>query len=167
MKKALTIFIANFLVLSFQGLSELQAQVSSSSRSSSRSAERSSGITRAYGDGEYLYSAWTHQDEGSSQLILSKMFDSESVSKDGSFTVEEHYNMLKISIEGGVKEGTIEISLYKPDGESFKELEIDSSADLRWAKVFGEYKEEYVGEWTYEITAEDCVGHYSLSITTH
>ena len=156
----------SFLVLAYQGFAELQAQTSSS-RSSSRSGSRSSGIATTYADGDIMYSSWTHQDEGSSQLSLSKMFEEESISKEGNFTVEEHYNMLKITVEGAVKAGSIQITLYSPEDEIFKDLEIDNSADVRWTKVFSEYKEEYIGEWTYEIEADDCTGHYSLSITTH
>jgi len=173
MKKALIIFCISFLVFACQGFSELQAQTSksSSSKESSRSSSRvripSTGIATTYGDADFIYSTWTHQDEGSSQLTLSKMFDSESVSKEGNFTVEEHYNMLKIAIEGTVKEGSIKITLYSPDYEVFKDLEIDNSADIRWTKLFSEYKEEYVGEWTYEIEAQSALGRYNLSITTH
>ncbi len=173
MKKALTILCVSFLVMAYQGFSELQAQTSesSSSRESSRSSSRvrvpSTGIATTYGDADFIYSTWSHQDEGSSQLSLSKMFNSESVSKEGNFTVEEHYNMLKISLEGAVKEGSIQITLYAPDNEVFKDLEIDASADIRWTKLFSEYKEEYVGEWTYEINANEATGRYNLSITTH
>ncbi len=173
MKKALTIVCVSFLVLAYQGFSELQAQSSksSSSSSSSRSSSRvrlpSTGISSTYGDRDFIYTSWSNQDEGSSQLSLSKMFEQETVSKEGNFSVEEHYNMLKISIEGTVREGSIKITLYSPDEEVFKDLEIDSSADVRWTKVFSEYKDEYVGEWTYEIEADEVTGHYNLSITTH
>jgi hypothetical protein len=95
------------------------------------------------------------------------MYENETASKSGTFSVEEHYNMLKIDLEGAVKEGSIEITLYTPDGDIFKDLEIDNSADVRWSKIFGEYKEDYVGEWTYEIEADGCTGRYNLSITTH
>ncbi|MBL7112780.1 MAG: hypothetical protein ISS19_12665 [Bacteroidales bacterium] len=166
MKKALTILFVSFLVLAYQGFAELQAQ-SSDSRSSSRSSVRSSGIATSYSDGDVLYSSWSHQDEGSSQLSLSKMFDQETVSKEGNFTVEKNYNMLKIAIEGTVKEGNLNIALKKPDGSEFNNLTIDNSADVRWTKVFSEYKEEYVGKWTYEIKANAATGRYNLSITTH
>jgi len=173
MKKALMIICISFLVFAYQGFSELQAQSSESksSRESSRSSSRvripSTGIAHTYGDADFIYSTWSNQDEGSSQLSLSKMFDSESVSKVGNFTVEEHYNMLKIGIEGSVKEGSINIILKKPDGSEFKDLTIDNSADIRWTKLFSEYKEEYVGKWTYEIKAVSALGRYNLSITTH
>jgi hypothetical protein len=167
MKKALTILCVSFLVIAYQGFSELQAQTAES-RTSSRSSSRSSGVASTYVPGaDFVYTSWSLQDEGSSQLSLSKMFNEESVSKQGNFTVEENYNMLKITVEGAVKTGSIQITLYTPDEEIFKDLEIDNSADVRWTKVFSEYKEEYIGEWTYEIEADDCTGRYDLSITTH
>jgi len=115
------------------------------------------------------YSYGVGFDEGSSHLTLSKQYDGESVSKSGNFKIEKNINMLKISVEGQVKEGSITITLKKPDNIVFKELEIDSSADIQWQQVFTIREEgnEYSGEWTYQINAQNATGRYSMSITTH
>lgn len=110
------------------------------------------------------------QDERSSQLMLSKHFNGESVSKSGNFTVDEGIRALRISIQGSIRnDGSITITLYTPDDELFKELEIDNSADVHWTQVFTirEEGEEYTGDWTYEIEADEAEGQYNLSITTH
>ncbi len=110
------------------------------------------------------------QDEKSTQLMLSKHFSGESVFKTGHFTVDEDISMLKISIQGSIRnDGSITITIYTPDDELFKELEIDNSADVQWSQVFTikEDSDEYTGEWTYEIEADEAEGRYDLSITTH
>ena len=110
------------------------------------------------------------QDEKSTQLMLFKHFSGESVSKSGNFIVDEEIRMLKISIQGSIRnDGSITIIIYTPDNELFKELEIDNSADIHWSQVFTirEDSNEYTGEWTYEIEADEAEGQYNLSITTH
>ena len=110
------------------------------------------------------------QDERSTQLMLFKQFSGESVSKTGHFTLGEDMRMLKISIQGSIRnDGSITITIYKPDDELFKELEIDNSADIAWSQVLTikEGNDEYTGEWTYEIEADEAEGQYNLSITTH
>jgi len=110
------------------------------------------------------------QDEKSTQLMLSKHFSGESVSKSGNFSVDEGIRTLRISIQGSIRnDGSITITLYSPDDELFKELEIDNSADVHWSQVFTikEDNYEYTGEWTYEIEADEAEGQYNLSITTH
>jgi hypothetical protein len=110
------------------------------------------------------------QDEKSTQLMLSKHFSGETVSKSGNFTVDEGIRTLRISIQGSIRnDGSITITLYTPDDDLFKELEIDNSADVHWSQVFTirEEGDEYTGEWTYEIEADEAEGQYNLSITTH
>lgn len=110
------------------------------------------------------------QDEKSTQLMLSKHFNGESVSKSSNFSVDEGIRTLRISIQGSVRnDGSITIILYTPDNELFKELEIDNSADVHYSQVFTirEEEGEYTGEWTYEIEADEAEGQYNLSITTH
>ncbi len=110
------------------------------------------------------------QDEKSTQLMLSKHFSGESASKSGNFSVDEGIRTLRISIQGSIRnDGSITITLYSPDDELFKELEIDNSADVHWSQVFTikEDNYEYTGEWTYEIEADEAEGQYNLSITTH
>jgi hypothetical protein len=115
--------------------------------------------------GDYLLG----QDIKSSRLSLSKHFEGESVSKTGTFNVEEGIRMLEISIKGSAQEGSISVSISKPGKNLFKEQVIDASADIEWTQMFTikEDSKEYTGEWTYKIQADKAKGFYSLSITAH
>jgi hypothetical protein len=110
------------------------------------------------------------QDEKSSQLMLSKRFSGESVSTSGTFTVDKNIRSLRILMRGSIQNnGSITITLYTPDDELFKKVEINRSADVHWTQVLTitEDNNEYAGEWTYEIEADEAEGDYNLSITTH
>jgi hypothetical protein len=109
------------------------------------------------------------QDIKSTQLHLSKHFEGETVSNTGNFKVEEGIRMLEISIKGSVKEGSIKLTINKPDKSLFKEQVIDRSADVEWNQLFTirEDNKEYTGEWTYKIDAVNVMGFYGLSITAH
>ncbi|KPK85318.1 MAG: hypothetical protein AMS27_07755 [Bacteroides sp. SM23_62_1] len=110
------------------------------------------------------------QDEKSTQLMLSKHFSGESVSKSGNFTVDEGIRSLRISIQGSIRnDGSITITIYSPGDDLFKEMEIDNSADIHWSQVIniGDNVAKYIGEWTYEIETDEAEGMYNLSITTH
>jgi hypothetical protein len=109
------------------------------------------------------------QEVKSTRLNLSKHFEGESVSKTGTFMVEEGIRMLDISIKGSVQEGSITLSISKPGKNLFKELVIDSSADVEWNQLFTikEDNKESNGDWTYKIEAAKVKGFYSLSITAH
>jgi len=109
------------------------------------------------------------QDMKSTRLNLSKHFEGETVSNAGTFKVEEGIRMLEISIKGSVKEGSIKLTINKPDKSLFKEQVIDRSADVEWNQLFTirEDNKEYTGEWTYKIDAVNVMGFYGLSITAH
>jgi len=136
----------------------------------SQELRRSVGVSRAEDMERQERITYLGQDEKSSQLMLSKHFSGESVSKSGTFTVDEDIRSLRISIQGSIRnEGSITITIYSPDDELFKELEIDNSADVHWSQVFSirDENDKYSGEWTYEIEADKAEGQYNLSITTH
>jgi len=108
------------------------------------------------------------QDIKSTRLNLSKNFEGETVSNSGTFKVEEGSRILEIIIKGSVKEGTIKLTINKPDKSLFKEQLIDRTADVEWDQVFGVGEgKEYSGDWTYKIEAVNAMGYYMLSITAH
>jgi hypothetical protein len=112
---------------------------------------------------------YIQQEVKSTRLNLSKHFEGESLSKTGTFMVEEGIRILDISIKGSVQEGSITLSISKPGKNLFKELVIDSSADVEWNQLFTirEDNKENNGDWTYKIEAAKAKGFYSLSITAH
>jgi hypothetical protein len=124
---------------------------------------------RSTGDRGNRGDFYFQQDVKSTRLNLSKNFKGETISKTGTFKVEEDIRMLDIAIKGSVDEGQITLSISKPDKKLFKEQVIDPSADVEWTQMFTikEDNKEYTGEWTYKIEAVNVMGFYSLSITAH
>jgi hypothetical protein len=109
------------------------------------------------------------QDIKSTRLNLSKNFEGETAANSGTFKVEEGIRMLEIAIHGSVKEGSIKLTINKPDKSLFKEQLIDRTADVEWNQVFSVASDskEYIGDWIYKIEAVNAMGFYGLSITTH
>jgi len=105
----------------------------------------------------------------SSQLSLSKRFDGETTENEGTYEVEEGVRHISLSLSGSVKEGKIIISVKLPDGELFKKMTIDNSADIQFSQMISTNKDEtkYSGKWTYEIEAVKAVGSYRLTIQTN
>jgi hypothetical protein len=109
------------------------------------------------------------QDIKSTRLNLSKHFEGETASNTGTFKVEEGIRMLEITIKGSVKEGSIKLTIIKPDKSLFKEQLIDRTADVEWSQHFSVASDnkEYTGDWIYKIEAVDAMGFYGLSIMAH
>jgi hypothetical protein len=109
------------------------------------------------------------QDIKSTRLNLSKNFEGETASNTGTFKVEEGTRMLEITVKGSVKEGSIKLTISKPDKSLFKEQLIDRTADVEWNQVFSieSDNKEYTGDWTYKIEAVNAIGFYMFSITAH
>lgn len=110
-------------------------------------------------------------DQGShSQLTLRKNFDGTTDTSEGNFDVDPNIRQFRCMINGAVKSGEIHILLEYPDGEVFKELVINSSADISYSQSVsikeGE-ESKYAGTWEYEIRAEDAEGRYMLQISTN
>jgi hypothetical protein len=110
---------------------------------------------------------FSHQN--SSQLMLSKTYEGTDAENTGEFHIEESVRQIKISIDGVVKEGSIKIKLLLPGGETFKDLTIDESADIRYSQSLGISEEEkkYYGKWKYIIKASKAKGNYRMSISTN
>ncbi|MFO7933562.1 MAG: hypothetical protein R6U78_05720 [Bacteroidales bacterium] len=110
-------------------------------------------------------------DQGShSQLTLRKNFDGTTDTSSGNFDVDPDIRQFRCMINGAVKSGEIHILLEYPDGEVFKQLVINSSADISYSQSVsikeGE-ESKYAGTWEYEIRAEDAEGLYMLQISTN
>jgi hypothetical protein len=57
-----------------------------------------------------------------------------------------------------------------PDGKPFKELTINSSADINFSQSISieeDKADKYVGSWTYVIKADEAEGSYMLQIMTN
>ena len=107
--------------------------------------------------------------ERNSSLMLSKRYEGQSLTKDGTFSVENSITQIRLSIHGKVRSGSITVTLNLPDGKEFKKLIMDDSADISWMESIkikdGETK--YHGDWKYTIATNKADGEYNFSIKTN
>jgi hypothetical protein len=142
-----------------------QARESSRARSSSRVYIPSTGI----GDESSFY-IYSGGQENQSQLTIRNTFNGESDESDGTFDVDENTSHIRCTINGKANSGKINIRIELPNGDIFKDLSITSSAQISFSQSLSieeTKKKKYVGAWTYEITADDAEGSYTLSFMTH
>jgi len=130
--------------------------------SRARSVIHSSGVNQ---DGVYLIESFGQDNQ--SQLTLRKNFRGTSNTSKGEFEVEKSIRHFRCRISGSVKSGEILIGIEYPDGKTFKELVINSSADINFSQSIsikeGEEK-KYTGSWSYMIKAEEAEGSYMVQI---
>lgn len=119
-------------------------------------------------DGQFYFTTGNRGSQ--SQLTLKKNFDGTTNTSKGNFEVDENIRQLRCMISGSVESGEIAIAIEYPDGKLFKELVINSSADINYNQSVaikeGEEK-KYVGSWNYTIKANKAEGHYMLQISTN
>ena len=104
------------------------------------------------------------------QLTLRNSFRGGSDSSKGDFDVDESVGYIRCMINGKVRSGEIYIKVEYPDGKTFKELTINSSAEISFSQSLSikeEEKKKYVGSWNYEVKADNAEGSYTLQIQTH
>ena len=143
-----------------------------SARASSRSSSRSTGRTyvSSYGsnpDNVYVFSG---DQSNQSQLTLRNSFDGNSSSSKGEFEVSEETHNFRVMINGKVKSGEIQIIVKYPNGKEFKNLSINSAAEITYSQSLtlkeGE-ESKYIGTWNYEVKATFAEGNYMLQLMTH
>jgi carboxylesterase type B len=119
-------------------------------------------------DGDFLIGSWGQENQ--SQLTLRKNFRGTTSTSKGEFDVDPNIHRFRCMITGSVRTGQIMIGVKYPDGKTFKELVINSSADINFSQSIsiteGEEK-KYSGTWTYVINAEEAEGNYMLQISTN
>ena len=129
--------------------------------------EEAAHVAREYGE-SYVYSTG-RSSEKNSKLTLSKDYDGESSKKTGTFSVESGVHKIRLTIHGSVKTGKINIEVYFPGNKELKKLTIDDTADITWSQtinIAGPDENNYYGEYTYVIDAQNVKGHYTLSLST-
>lgn len=125
--------------------------------------------TRTYRlpDGQYLLGSYGQGNQ--SQLTLRNSFNGGSDSSKGEFDVDKEVRHFRCLISGKVKSGEISIQVKYPGGKMFKDLTINSSAEISFSQSLtikeGE-EDKYVGTWQYQVTAKEAEGNYLLQIIT-
>lgn len=149
---------------------ELERAYETQARSSGRARERSFVYTSPGGSDEGAYFIQSFGKESQTQLTLRNSFNGETLSSDGEFNVDESTTHLRFTANGKVRHGEISIKVYYPGGKVFKDLSINSSAQITFSQsltIKEEEKKKYVGTWKYEVKTKTAEGSYSLSIMTH
>lgn len=142
---------------------ERQARESARESSRARTYVRSSGDAGNY----FIYSG---DQNSTSQLTLRNSFDGSSESSKGEFEVSEGTRHFRVNINGKVKSGEIRIIVDYPSGDTFKDMVINSAAEISFSQsvsISEEDPDKYVGDWSYKVIAEEAKGSYSVSIMTH
>lgn len=138
-------------------------------RESARESSRARTYVRSSGDaGDYFF--FSGDQSSTSQLTLRNSFDGTTDSSKGEFEVSEDTRHFRVTINGKVKSGEIRIIVDYPGGDTFKDMTINSAAEISFSQsvsISEEDPDKYVGEWSYKVMAEEAKGSYSLSIMTH
>ena len=119
------------------------------------------------GDGAYTY--FTGEGSSQTQLTLRNTFRGGTDSSNGTFDLEEGTRHFRCMINGKVQSGEITIRIQYPGGKIFKELTINSSAEISYNQSLTIKDEEagkYTGAWKYEVKADKAEGSYMLQISS-
>ena len=108
-------------------------------------------------------------------LVVKKMFKNKTETKEVTFKATNDFEKWRISdvddkfmvnINGGCEVGNIKITIYEPSGKIFKEISLDSSANLSWSQyVLFTMEKKYQGTWKAKIEATDALGYYELKFS--
>lgn len=157
-----------------QKMRELEIVYADQARSAGREARESSRArtyVRSSGDfpdSYYIYSG--NEQSSQSQLTLRNSFDGSSESSKGEFEVAEGTHNFRVMINGKVKSGEIRIIVDYPNGNTFKDMTINSAAEISYSQsmtIKDEEDDKYIGDWSYKVIAENAKGNYMLQIMTH
>ena len=119
----------------------------------------------------FMSDEWMPFGQGSqTQLTLRNSFRGGSDSSTGTFDVEEGVKRIRCMISGKVKSGEIKITIKYPGGKTFKDMTINSSAEVTFSQTVnikeGKEASKYVGSWEYSIEAAKAEGNYMMQIST-
>ena len=92
------------------------------------------------------------------------------VNSSGEFEVDENTTHFRLTANGKVRHGEISLKVFYPGGKVFKDLTINSSAEISFSQsltIKEEEKKKYIGTWKYEVKTKTAEGNYMLSIMTH
>jgi len=136
---------------------------------------------------KFIQSNWSTNSSNATELSLSKNYEKETnATKNASYIVADGSYKMTLNASGYVKSGKIIITIKLPSGEEYNKIELDNSADLKWAQSISLAKrgigipgggvilnkenkeyEKYIGKWAIEIKAEKVVGYYKFKISSY
>ena len=149
---------------------QARSSARSSARASSGTRERAVVYARPGGMDEGSYLIQSYGQDSQSQLTLRNSFNGETVNSSGEFEVDENTTHFRLTANGKVRHGEISLKVFYPGGKVFKDLTINSSAEISFSQsltIKEEEKKKYIGTWKYEVKTKTAEGNYMLSIMTH
>lgn len=157
-----------------QEMEIIYADQARSAERAARASSRSSSVGRTYvsssGHSPENFYIFNGDQQSSTQLTLRNSFDGNSVNSKGEFEVPKKTRNLRVMINGKVKSGEIRIIVDYPGGDTFKDMVINSAAEISFSQsvsISEEEPDKYIGDWHYKIIAEEAMGSYTLQIMTH
>jgi hypothetical protein len=153
-----------------QKMQELARVYEDQARSTGRAREKSFVYASPSGSDAGTYFIQSYGQDSQSQLTLRNTFNGETLSSDGEFDVDESTSHIRLTVNGKVRHGEITIKVLYPGGKVFKDLTINSSAEITFSQsltIKEEEKSKYVGVWKYEVKTKTAEGNYMLSIMTN
>ncbi len=143
----------------------IYAEQARSEAGSDRESSRARTYVRSSGDfpdSYYIFSGYEQNSQ--SQLTLRNSFDGSSDSSKGEFEVAEGTHNFRVMINGKVKEGIIRIIVDYPNGDNFKDMVINSAAEISYSQsvtIQDEENKKYIGDWSYKVIADEAEGNYT------
>jgi len=134
-----------------------------------RERERARIYVRSSGDDEPYFIPFD-SNRNQTQLTLRNTFRGGTDSSTGEFDVDETTRSIRCMINGKVNAGEIRIVVKYPNGKLFRDMTINSSAEISFNQSLTINEEEgdkYIGSWKYEVSAEKAEGNYMLQISTN
>lgn len=102
--------------------------------------------------------------------ISKKMKENSSFGGDFEFSVPDKPKGINFFFAGGLENGSLKITITKPDKKVFQEFKVSPIADVNWNKKINIKEEElkdYMGSWKITIVAQDAKGFYELRISAY
>ena len=143
------------------------AEAEAQARERERDWERQRVFVTGQEESPFVYS---YGSANQTQLTLRNTFMGGSDESKGEFEVGKETRRIRCIINGRVKSGAIEIKINYPDGKVFKELTINSSAEISFTQSMNikeGQESKYVGSWKYQVVADKAEGNYLLQISTN
>jgi hypothetical protein len=139
-------------------------------RASSRASSSARAYARAPSSGYVEVVPSVLYQDSHSQLTLRNSFKGGTDSSKGEFEVDTGTTHFRCMINGKVRSGKITVKVLYPGGKVFKDLTINSSAEISFSQSLSINRDKaakYIGSWQYEIKAEKAEGSYVLQISTN
>jgi hypothetical protein len=166
MKNKLFAFVLFVLFILVTSLNSIHAQ----EKKVKTEPKKTTGVATTITEGAFVPGvAWTISEGKSTRLLMKKIIQDESISKETEFEVEKDQQRFKVSIKGFCADGEIHVNIIRPSGKTYKTLILDSSAEIEWSQSvrFTEEDDDFVGKWIVQIVAEKADGLYEVVLTAN